>query len=107
MAWHVEKSGMDEIFFHASSHPAISYVLYKHGSVRPYGVTENGNQYTLTVICMLMNYIFMVPIRTKTTGDVINSYLKHVYSTLIGSTYILSDRGGKFSSKQFTWLPKE
>ena len=42
---------------------------------------------------------FMVPMRTKTTEDVINAYLKHVYSTFGGSKYILSDRGGEFTSK--------
>ena len=31
--------------------------------VDPYGETENENQYALTVICMLTNYIFIIPIR--------------------------------------------
>ena len=72
-----------------------------------YSEMENGNQYTLTIICMLTNYVFMVPIRTKSNEDIINSYLKHIHSTFGGSKYILSDRGGKFTSKQFTWLAKE
>ena len=68
----------------------------------PYSETESGNQYPLTVICMLANYVFMIPIKTKTTEDVINVYLKHVYATFSGSKYILSDRDREFSSKQFT-----
>ena len=69
---------------------------------------ENWYPYVLTVICMLTNYVFMIPINTKTTEDVINAHLKkHVYATFCGSKYMLSDRGGEFSSKQFTWLGKE
>ena len=74
-----------------------------------YSEMENGNQYALTAICMLSNmfYVFLVPIRTKTTDDVIKAYLKNVYSTFGGSKYILSDRGGKFTSQQFAWLTKD
>ena len=90
-----------------TSYSAISHVLCKFGSVRPYSEIENGNQYGLTVICMLANYVFMVPIKTKTTEDIINACLKHEYSTFGGSKYILSGRNGEFSSKQFTWLNKE
>ena len=49
----------------------------------------------------------MVTTKTKTTEDVINAYLKHVYSTFGGSKYILSDRGGECTIKHFTWLAKE
>ena len=63
-----------------------------------YNETENVNQYALTVFCMLTNYVFMVPIRTKTTEDIINAYLKHVYSIFGGSKYILSNWGGEFTS---------
>ena len=51
----------------------------------PYSEIENGNQCTLTFICMLTNYVFIVPIKTKTTEDIINAYLKYVYSTFGGS----------------------
>ena len=70
----------------------------------PYSGTENGNQYALALICMLTNYVFMVPIKTKTTEDIINAYLKHIFHLW---KYIPSDRDREFSSKQFTWLAKE
>ena len=70
----------------------------------PYSEMENENQYVLTIICMLTNYVFMVLIKTKATKDIINTYLKHVYATFGSSKCILGDRGGEFSSKQFTWL---
>ena len=62
----------------------------------PYSKTENGNQYMLTVICMLTNYVFLTPIKTKTTEIIINAYLKHVYASFGGSKYIFSDRSGGF-----------
>ena len=37
----------------------------------PYHETENGNQYALTVICMLTNYVFMIAIKSETTEDII------------------------------------
>ena len=55
---------------------------------------------------MLTYYIFMIPIKSKTTEVVIKAYLKDVYSTFKDSKYILSDRGGEFTSKQFTWLAR-
>ena len=42
---------------------------------------------------MLTNYVFMIPIKQKTT-EVIKTYLQDVYSTLGSSKYILSDKGG-------------
>ena len=37
----------------------------------------NGNQYALTVLFMLTNYVFMIPIKSKTTEEVIKAYLKN------------------------------
>ena len=49
---------------------------------------ESGNQYMLIIICMLTNHVFMIPIKTKTTEDVINTYLKDIYATCGGSLNI-------------------
>ena len=48
----------------------------------PYSKMESGMKYVLTIICMLTNYVFMISIKTKTTEDIINAYLKHVYAIL-------------------------
>ena len=52
---------------------------------------------------MLSNYVFVIPIRSKHTEEVIKSYLIGVYSTFEVGKYILSDRGSEFSSKQLTF----
>ena len=56
---------------------------------------------------MLTSYVLMIPTKWKTTEEVIKVYLRNVYSVFGHSKYILSDRGGEFTSKQFTWLAKE
>ena len=70
-----------------------------------YQETEKGNQYALAVICMLKTYIFMIPIRSKTTEEVMKVFLTGVFSPFGGNRYILSDRSSKLTSKQFTFLP--
>ena len=49
---------------------------------------------------MFTNYVFMIPLKSKTTEEVIKAYLKNMYSVLGGSKYILGDREGEFTSKQ-------
>ena len=47
--------------------PQIPMSFINMDLVGPYRETENGNQYALTVIYMLTNYVFMIPIRSKST----------------------------------------
>ena len=55
--------------------------LISMGLLDPYHETEKGNQYALTVVGMLTIYIFMIPIISKSTDEVI----KGVYSTFRGN----------------------
>ena len=56
---------------------------------------------------MVTKYIFIIPIRSKSTEEGIKAYLIDVYFTFGGSKYILSDWSSEFTSKQFTFLAKE
>ena len=67
--------------------------------------TANKNRYALTVICMLVGYVFCVPLKTKTAEEVIQAYIDNVYSKL--SMKILSDNGTKFKNKIFEQVAKE
>ena len=58
----------------------------------PYHEAEKGNQYALTVICMLTNYVLMIPIKSKSAEEVIRAYLTDVYSPFRGNQYLLSDK---------------
>ena len=61
--------------------------------------TSRKHRYALTVICMLTDYVFCVPLQTKTTKEVIQAYIDQVYSRFGGSLKILSDNGTEFKNK--------
>ena len=63
--------------------------------------TSRKNRYALTVICMLMGYVFCVPLKTKAGKEVIQAYIDHVYSRFGGSLKILCDNGTEFKNKIF------
>ena len=69
--------------------------------------TTNKNKYALTVICMLMGYVFCVPLKTKTAEEVNQAYIDNIYSKFGGSMKILSDNGTEFKNKIFEEVAKE
>ena len=69
--------------------------------------TARNNRYALTVIGMLMGYIFCVPLKTKTTEEVIQAYIDNIYSKFRGSMKILSDNGTVFRNKIFEQVTKD
>ena len=72
-----------------------------------YPPTSKGKRYALTVICMLTGYVFCVPLKTKTTEEVLQAYIDNVYSKFGGSVKILSDNGTEFKNKIFEQVAKE
>ena len=82
-----------------------------------YPPTSKGKRYSLTVICMLTGYVFCVPLKTKTTEEVlqVKRFSKHiliiyiliVYSKFGGSVKILSDNSTEFKNKIFEQVAKE
>ena len=85
----------------------IPYSFITMDILEQYCETEYGSQCALMLVCMLTNFVLIIPIRPKTMEEVIKAYLKKVYSIYGGSKLILSDRGGEFTSKQFAWLAEE
>ena len=63
--------------------------------------TTKGKKYALTVICMLIGYVFCIPLKTKTAEEVLQAYIDNVYSKFGGSIKILSNNGTKFKNKTF------
>ena len=68
---------------------------------------SKGKRYALTIICMLTGYVFCIPLRTKTTEEVLQVYIDNVYSKFGGSVKILSDNGTEFKNKIFEQVAKE
>ena len=56
---------------------------------------------------MLTGYVFCIPLKTKTTEEVLQSYIDNVYSKFGGSIKILSDNGTEFKNKIFEQVAKE
>ena len=50
--------------------------------------TTKGKRYALTVICMLMGYVFCIPLKTKTAEEVLQTYVDSMYSKFGGSMKI-------------------
>ena len=61
-------------------------------SAGPFMMTTWGNQYTLTVICMLTNYVICVPLIDKFADIAVSAYLREVYCRLGGIGKIVSTR---------------
>ena len=68
--------------------------------------TTKKNRYALTVICMLMGYVFCIPLKTKTTEEVLQVYVDNVYSKFGGLMKILSDNGTELKNKIFEQVAK-
>ena len=69
--------------------------------------TTKGKRYALMVICMLSGYVFCIPLKTKTSEEVLQAYIDNMYSKFGGSMKILNDNGTKFKNKIFEQVAKE
>ena len=69
--------------------------------------SQQGHRYALTVICMHTSYIFCIPLKTKTAEEVLQAYVRNVYSKFGGSEKILSDNGTEFKNKLFEDVAKQ
>ena len=68
--------------------------------------TTKEKRYALTVICMLMGYVFCIPPKTKMAEEVLQAYIDNVYSKFGGSIKILSDNDTEFKNKTFEQVAK-
>ena len=55
--------------------------------------TSRGHRYALTVVCMLTEFTWCIPLKTKTAEEVAKAYLDHIDSLFGGSVKILTDNG--------------
>ena len=73
--------------------------------IHPYKVTFRGNQYALTVIGMLTNYIICIFLVDKSADMVVYAYLKEIHYRLGESQKVLSDNGSEFKNALFLEVP--
>ena len=70
--------------------------------LREYNLTTCGHCYALTVICIRTSFAEGIPIEDKKTKRIIKVCIKYVYTGKGGSKFILTARGGQFSSEAMT-----
>ena len=75
--------------------------LYFNGLKGPFEITFWGNQYALTVICMLTKHTICILLPYRSADTVVNAYLKDVKCRFGGSWKTLSHNGGEFKNSLF------
>ena len=56
---------------------------------------------------MHTTYVFCIPLETKTAQEILQAYMRHIYSKFGGSEKILSDNGTEFKNKLFEEVAKQ
>ena len=64
--------------------------------------SSKGNRFALTAICMLTGFTFCIPLKSKHTEDMINTYINHICCPFGPSMKILTDNGTEFKNKLWT-----
>ena len=68
-------------------------MLFMYGLVRSLSRNWKGKPVSFNCHIHVTHYVFMIPIRSKSTEKVIKVHLTGIYSTFRGSKYILTGRG--------------
>ena len=84
--------------------PIVLMVYTAMDLLGKYSETSWGHHYALTIICKLTSFVEVIPIEDKKTEAIIIAYLKYVYTDKGGSKFILTDRGGEFSSEVMSYI---
>ena len=82
--------------------PQIPIDFISMDLISPFEMTARGNQYALTVMCMLTKYVICIPLTDKYVDTVVSQDLGEVYCRLGGSRKILSDKGSEFKNSLFS-----
>ena len=61
--------------------------------------SHHGHQYALTVIDMLTNYTWCIPLHTMEAGKEVYTYLINIYSKFFCSHKVLSDKATELKKK--------
>ena len=68
----------------------------------PFDPSSNEHHYALTMICMLTEYMFCMPLKIKTASKVVQVYINEIYAKFRESIKILSENGTEFKNQSFT-----
>ena len=68
---------------------------------------SQGNNFLLTVICMLSSWTWCIPIVDKSVPVIVQAYLKNVHHLFGPSRKILSNNGSEFKNQLFETIAQE
>ena len=63
--------------------------------------TSHGHHYSLITVCMLTEFTWCIPLKTKTAAEVAKAFLDHIYSLFGGSVKILMDNRTEYKNQLF------
>ena len=63
--------------------------------------TRRGRRFALTACCMLTEFTWCIPLKTKMAYEVVTAYKNHIACPFGGSVKILTDNGTEFKNKLF------
>ena len=68
---------------------------------------SKGNRYALTVVCMLTQYTFCIPIKNKSAEEIVEAWRNHITFPFGVSRKLLMDNGTKFKNELFSRVAEQ
>ena len=78
--------------------PKVPFIGCAMDCIGPLPATSKGNRHTLMSICLLTSY--MVPLKSKTVGEISMVYIKEILSKTLCSKFIFQHNGTKLKNDQ-------
>ena len=95
----VQTQELQKEHFSAPPQPMEFIAIDLIGKFHP--ASSKGNRYALTAICMLTDFTFCIPLKSKKAEDVVTAYLNHICCIFGPSKKILTDNGSEFKNKMW------
>ena len=101
----VEKRKFIEQSFKPGAQPMEFISMDLVGEFHP--PSSKGNRYALTAVCMLTNFVFCIPLKNKSAGEIVTAWRNHIAFPFGVSRNMLTDNGTEFKNSLFTEVAKE
>ena len=101
----IECIKFEKLNFSIPNHPVEFICMDIIGEFYP--PTSRGHIYALTVMDMLMGFVFCAPLKSNKAEEVTQTYLNEVYYRFGGFRKILLDNGTEFKNKMFKEVAKK
>ena len=69
--------------------------------------SSKGNRYALTAVCMLTNFVFCIPLKSKSASEIVTAWRNHIAFPFGVSRKLLMDNGTEFKNSLFAEVAKE